>query len=1011
MIHIFSNSDTIQETPDYKSIVVTQYPLRQIFTYIKSLPSDDFIIMLPSNFILDGNIIYQIIESFINSEYPIIAIDPDNIDKRLDVFNLNKLYNDDIIIFQRKSMRSGLTDISPTSTYDKIKQKIVRLCGGGSIKAPYDRFDPPTETVYARTSQSIDIIPYSKPIYKVTINMGIGDMIHARGILDAQKQNFKNVYISPNMNSYTTARQPKPEHIQFTQKLFEYLFKDPYYIIHPPNSPFPQRSEFLFHSLDNLPLIKPELSDELCEGKRLNIGKYIVISTRVRDIPRKEYNELIKPRFLEILKLLSDEYKIVLIGERHLVKYLEHDILLNRDTMFLLYDDIINNISDDKIIDLTFDNVDELHDDHFTRLKQECLYMRNAVWNITFGIGGSFCMATAVGNVVGYCSSHTVLGGNTISQLYDNNKYQNIKISTNLNVFFENLMNIVENKLIFSARINLGIGDIIYTKTILDNNMSKYNKISLCPNKFLLDTYRNSDINHYNFCKDFIYLLFDNSIYEINDDQTYPETPTHYLYTKYDMIPKKPELHSYLCDNNFILPNGLVENEYIVITTKVRATKKSTFDKLVKSGFWYNMKLLSNKYKIVVIGERDIDINDEYKLIPDSIFTIYDDIIKYIGKENIIDLSIPSFNDVTSSIESIKIDCTIMSKALYVMSIGIGGNFCMSTAVAKNTLCFFDDNNFPIIDYLYKTHKNENPSVFITDDIREFNTKIMEIGGIIKGEYKGCLYLGIGTLIYIKAMLDNVKHLYDKIYIAPRKELLDLIHPGRQDWVKFKDDILKLFFSEYPYIITNNQQYPKKDIVHIYNDGVPVVIPDLKEYLCIGTLPEELVNKEYIVISTKIRLLYRDFYKKAINTGLWTSLSKLSNKYKLVIIGEREVERNFEYMQEVVKDNVYSIYTDLMNNIPHENVIDLTMPAWGLSEPSLPRLQNDCVILENAKYSITLGVGGNFCMSTAVAKTIGLDDPKNPDVVAKKLYGNNNINDRVWVTRDIQKFINRLNEL
>jgi hypothetical protein len=47
-------------------------------------------------------------------------------------------------------------------------------------------------------------------------------------------------------------------------------------------------------------------------------------------------------------------------------------------------------------------------------------------------------------------------------------------------------------------------------------------------------------------------------------------------------------------------------------------------------------------------------------------------------------------------------------------------------------------------------------------------------------------------------------------------------------------------------------------------------------------------------------------------------------------------------------------------------------------------------------------------MSTAITKTIGLNDPKNPDEPTKQLYSNCLDTDRVWITQDIDKFFKKL---
>lgn len=1025
MVYVFSHQSVNTALENVKIIHLnSEYPLRQIFSCLCEMSPSDLVMLVAKDLIPTDNYLSKTIPIY-KDHYNVLSLSVDDPEKEIILVEENRFKPTDTVIFKKGTLRSGLTDFSGYSTYDFIREKIIRLCGGG-VYAPIDRSSQykefsVTTPVQEVRSQNI-VSDYNNDIkqpllhqfeeesgiYKVKINMGLGDMIYTRGILDAQKHKIKEVHISANMRSYYEARQPKKADLEFTQKLFDHLFKRPYYITCPPDKPFPERSAFLYYLYDKFPLIKPELADELCEGKPLNIGPYILISTRARGITKNEYDNLIRVKFMDALKRLSTKYKVVIMGERNFINYQEQTTLVNMNMMLVIYKDVVNSVPKEQLVDLTFDNMDSIKEDRYSKFRQECLYMRNAAWNITLGIGGPFCMATSLGNVIGYCSPN--MPNDSVSLIFNEKRYPGIRITTEIDTFFNELNKIVKAKNVLKAKINLGLGDIIYTKALLDRTHDNYNKIYLSPNKTILNTYRDGDIVFYNFCKNFMKLIFDNSIYTITDDQSYPQMMPH-QYKEYKTEPIKPSLVTYLCDSQYVLPNGLLEDNYIVITTKVRALDISLYEQLVKSGFWNNVKLLSNKYKLVVIGEREIGENKEYKNISRSVYSVYDDIVKHIGKDNIIDLTIPELGKTSPSIDNIKVDCSIMNKASYVITIGIGGNFVLSTSVAKNTICYGEKVGSVIVENLYETNKDKNPTVFLSNNIDDVNNKIIEVSGITKKEYKACLYLGIGTLIYIKAMLDNVKHEYDKIYLSPRKDLLKWIHPDRKDWADFKDDLLKLFFSEQPYVLTDDQSYPKKDISHFGEDGLSYVTPDLKEYLCKGTLPKKLENKQFVVMSTKVRWFYKDFYKKAIDAGLWTSLSKLSEKYKFVILGERVVERNAEYKQAHIKDHVYSLYDDIIENIPKKNVIDLTIPAYGLSEPSLPRLQNDCYIMSKAKYSITLGIGGNFCMSTAVATTIGLDDPKDPDITTKKLYLNNSTNDRVWVTQDIKTFIDRIKEI
>lgn len=709
--------------------IYSEYPYDEIFTILRNIPDNDIVIMLPPNTIPTKKLLVNIVKKY-KKEKNVSVFNENETDKSLINLSHDYFSPDDIIIFQKSRFKYNKLPIPHMSDYNKIRDKIIRKCG--NLYVPENRAVKKPEPIVSRPSTTSPTdIQKDERIYKLRLNMGIGDMIYGRAVLDSLRGSyFDKIIISPNSDVHIKVRKPNENDMKFSLELFNLLFKPPYYEIDMGNSNYPQRYTMTFKNIDKFELVKPYLSDELCEGKSLDIGPYVVITTRIRGIRKEYYNSTIKDKLKTTLKKISKKCKIVIMGERNLIDYPEHS--MNKNFIYCIYDDIISSVPQDRILDLSFLNIHNIKEDRMKKLKQEALYMKEALFNITLGIGGLFCLSTAVGKVIGLYDNTIPEGADSI---YNNKKYTDIHIVNNVDSFFSKL-----------------------------------------------DEFCNtSDINKFHITKE--------------------------------------------------------------------------------------------------------------------------------------------------------------------------------------------------------------------------NKKIL----------KANLYLGIGSLIYIKAMLDNVKENYDKIYVSPKTSLLDWIHPGKKDWYTFKDDLIKLFFSESPYIITKDQSYPDTDYVHLVNKDIKPVIPDLKKYLCIGTLPDKLIENNYIVLSTKVRWFYKDFYHKTQEHGLYNVLTKLAKKYQLVIMGERVVERNAEY--EPYYNHTYSLYDDIIKNIPNDLIMDLTYSAYGISSPNLNRLQQDLYVMSKSKYSIILGIGGPFCQSTAVAKTIVLDDPKDPDPVLPFLYKDTDINDKVWLTRSIYKFLDRLENL
>lgn len=231
--------------------------------------------------------------------------------------------------------------------------------------------------------------------------------------------------------------------------------------------------------------------------------------------------------------------------------------------------------------------------------------------------------------------------------------------------------------------------------------------------------------------------------------------------------------------------------------------------------------------------------------------------------------------------------------------------------------------------------------------------------------------LGLGDLIIIKTQLDTVKHEYDLIEITPYKALYqqclhteDAGWPARKIlWDKYLADVGKLFFSESPYKMSDIN-YPYMSTENMIKQlNLTPKKPELAHLLAKGKSLE--LDAPYIVLHTKARHINKQIlYPNIIQ--LWDLLKKISNKYYIVIVGEKVVEMRKEY--EGLKNEIFSLYEQMITNLPTNRVIDLTLPALSETVSDISQIQQDCLIIHEAAASITFGLGGNFCLSTAVAK-------------------------------------------
>jgi hypothetical protein len=261
---------------------------------------------------------------------------------------------------------------------------------------------------------------------------------------------------------------------------------------------------------------------------------------------------------------------------------------------------------------------------------------------------------------------------------------------------------------------------------------------------------------------------------------------------------------------------------------------------------------------------------------------------------------------------------------------------------------------------------------------------------------RATLPVGLGDLIYAKALLEPVKHRFERINLTFNQHLLST-HDA--NYPAFIDGLSKILFTGHPYrlIARNYPHIGATQIASIY--GLTPQKPDLGHLLCKG-MPLN-IGSEYIVLTTKIRWLKRHQYHE-VRDRFFDLINRLGVKYKVVLLGEKVVERNEEY-QHWGEDEIYGVYQDIVDRVHPDKLLDMTIPALGITSSDLTQFQQDCLIMQGAKIVITLGIGGNFSMATAVANTVGYR--RDGDELADIIYA------REYPTAKITKDWNRFRQI
>jgi hypothetical protein len=458
-----------------------------------------------------------------------------------------------------------------------------------------------------------------------------------------------------------------------------------------------------------------------------------------------------------------------------------------------------------------------------------------------------------------------------------------------------------------------------------------------------------------------------------------------------------------------------IDGKFVIITTKARSYRKSLYDEYNKALkiLW---KELSEKYKIVLMGEKEIEMNKEYSIQPgNAIYSIYKDIVSSIPKDRIIDLTYDKLGFKSPNIKKFREDCTIMNRAERIFCVGIGGNWVIANAVGiplalrdKNMIKDF----YPREKVDFTTKMFGDNSNLVTEDINKFVqiAKSIEIPQINIDPIsktgnrilKGKINTGIGDHIYVKAQLDFHKNEFDKIYLSPNLEWMKGNAGSEyENRKRFMLDYMTLLYQGDPYVITEDQTYPQRTVLTFMdNDGLTPATPHLEKYLCDDNVP--VPEGDYIVITTKARQknVIDEFHK--ISTTFFQIINDLSAQYKIILMGEKRLP--------VPTEKYKCLYDILSKNIKIFD--DRTLPLNKIQSPSLTQIKNDCSIMRKAKATIAIGDAGNFCLAMAVGNTIVLKgDGGKLRNVETYLYGETYDKDGQFVTQTAKFFLAKLRSL
>jgi len=261
--------------------------------------------------------------------------------------------------------------------------------------------------------------------------------------------------------------------------------------------------------------------------------------------------------------------------------------------------------------------------------------------------------------------------------------------------------------------------------------------------------------------------------------------------------------------------------------------------------------------------------------------------------------------------------------------------------------------------------------------------------------------VGLGDHLFVRMFMDGIKDQYDRIAITHSRPAMRFWHHDNQARWDFNLKLASAVFGEPPYVLVPNAHFPFFPVERLVKEVNNKPVKPNLDCLCVG----KSIGLKYIVITTKARQFPKIIFDQ-IKDKITASLQKLASEHTIVILGEREVEKTIEYNAEVNRHQVFGLYDYLINILPPNKVVDLTVPALGVATSAFSQFQQDCLIMKEADAVVSLGTGGNIWMAACMAKqSVVLRADTELDRLGITEYPD------VSLTKDVDQFTNFLAQL
>ena len=227
-------------------------------------------------------------------------------------------------------------------------------------------------------------------------NIGVGDLLFFCCSVLLNHEVGDTIEIKISKDSLLTYRENSYKYEMFCQELINYFLSDFKINFLPKKSEVNYHFEIdndLYHRIFKNDFVVKVIKDKL-NLKKNGYEDCIVVFTKIRDLHSHLFSTISEDFFNSINQ---SGKKIILLGERK-IKYGNEYSIHGKEKIYSIYDQCVNNIDNDKLIDLTT-NIYEFNNFSLDSILKDISVINNSLTTYVFGGGGFFCLSLFTGKL------------------------------------------------------------------------------------------------------------------------------------------------------------------------------------------------------------------------------------------------------------------------------------------------------------------------------------------------------------------------------------------------------------------------------------------------------------------------------------------------------------------------------------------------------------------------------------------------------------------------------------